>query len=357
MGNPTLTLPVTPTIAQGNAVVISGITYYGSNTILTFAARSFELKNIYNTISNYGTPPSFNYITITDSRSTPVSRAASTLQYGVSPYSGFPAPSEQNVTYYNSASVTFTLNGNNITGSTASGNNRLSYALLNALGKTAAGTLYTPTANPQTYIGYISSTWTSSLETNIPLNQASQTTIAGVTAQTRMSISNSQITTPETPALENIVAFNNATLTTRDPAYNPYDGYFYANNFSLSNYILPATPSFTGGTKYLLIRLTNTAPLPTFTIRLATSIAPAVSNVYVYWRDTINSTNYGWYDAKKDRGLTGGCQNGVVNSYTYPIQINLAAAANYYLPSAGGGFIYLNIEYTGVIALNQIVVT
>lgn len=350
MDPPILTFPVVSTIAQGTSVVISGITYYGKGTTVVFNRGALVLNNIYNVISK----PTFNYLTITDSTSsTSVTDSVTNLQYGIS--SPFPATSGLNVPYFNATILTFTLNGNNISGSSATGGSILSYALLNSVNKTRSGRLY-PLSQT---IGYIdSSNWSISKERDIPLSQAGYTTIAGVTAQTRMSIPGGE-STPLTPTIGNILPFNNALLTTRDPAYNPYNGKFYASDFTIalnSTYILPSIPPFTAGTKYLLIQLTNTAALKSFTLRLG-STATDVTNVRVFWRDNVNSQNYGWYDAKIDWQLSGGCQNGFSgNSYTYQIKTNVGAT-DYYDTSAGGGYIYLNIEFTGSIDLNQIVVT
>jgi len=371
MGNPSISINPAPTPTQGTGVVVSGVTYYGLNSLVTFAARTLTLNNIYKTISNYGMPPLFNYLTINDSAPS-ASRTDSTtnLEYGAtSPYSLFPAASGVNATYYNRASVGFRLNGTNVpAGSSIATGVYLTYSLLNALSKTATERMYPESGS--VLIGYINA-WSSTKETIIPKNQAGYTTILGIDSQQRMSISNAQTTGQLFPNISNIVPFDNTILTNYDPAYNPFDGLFYAKGdlsddpapgsiqYSLKNYILPTqTISFSGTTKYLVIRLTNSAPLRAFTLHLQNSGTDltGVTGVSVYWKDTPNSKTYGWYDASTDWLLTGGCQNGYSgNAYIWQIKINVAAT-DYYNPSASGGNIYINIRFTGQINLNQIAI-
>jgi hypothetical protein len=103
MGNPTISLAILPSRSSANTVVISGVTYYTAGTILTFLARAFVLNNIFNVLSFYGSPPVFNYISITDTlSSTPTTHAASNLEYLNEGGGDFPKTTGTlNATYYN----------------------------------------------------------------------------------------------------------------------------------------------------------------------------------------------------------------------------------------------------------------
>ena len=359
MGPPQINL-INSTITQGTPVYVSGIQYYGYGTIVTYTTRGYYVYDIYNILSINGF--SFNYITLTDNAgSSIVSKSTNQLQYGSSPYTTFPALSGSHPNtgenYYNSANTVFTINGSNVTNSIGYGV-RLQYSLRNALSNTNSGNYYP--LNGKT-IGYLNS-WSIDKETNIPLNQGGRSTISGITSQTRVSIPENEIT-PLTPTIGNIASFNNQILTKFDPAYNPFDGNFYASSSILTNlnnsYILPTNPSFNSLSqpKNLLIKITNTAPLRAFNLYLG-SAAVSVTNVYVYWKDTTNTINYGWYNAYVDWQNPGGCQNGYSGyPYIWQIKMNNITGSNYYNVNAGGGNIYLNIAFTGIIKLSDIVIT
>jgi hypothetical protein len=364
MGNPTIGgLASLPSRSSANTVVISGVTYYTSGTVLTFAVRAFVLNNIFNVLSFYGSPPVFNYISITDTlSSTPTTDSTSNLQYqsGAS-YPDFPASSGSNATYYNKTAVTRSLSAGNLSGSRATAV-RVDFALLNALSKTATGRLY-PASQ---LVGYVSA-WNSTLETSIPLNQGSRTTISGISSQTRMSIRDAASNPPINPSLSDIVAFVPNGLTNYDGAYNPFDENFHAATTTLAtslntSYVLPATPSLKAdGTKYFVLRAVTTDALKQFTLRFGGgSYTTNITNVYVKWVGGGGATETAWYNASADWQSATGCQNGVSgfngtasHNDIWQIRINTAADATY----TGGGFIYFNVQFTGVIPMNQIVIT
>jgi hypothetical protein len=360
MGSPTITLPLSPTpsLSSGSVVRISGINYYTSSTTLTFGARSLELSNIYNTLPS-NPPPTFNYITIPDSASsTQTTNSTTNLEFGAgAPYTAYSSSpiNSKNTKYYNAAAFNHTLTGNNLSGSRATAL-QVNYSLLNALSArtpTTAGT-FNRLYPPSLLIGYVHNSWTTSLESNIPKNQGGVTTIDGISTQTRMSISNAESVPPTNPSLSNIVNFSATTLTNYDPAYNPFDQKLYASNLLTvlsGNYILPPTASFTSGTKYLVINAATTAPLRQLTLRLG-SASTSITKVFVKWIGTNGETQ--WYDASIDWDSAGGCKNGTSGyNYIWQIRINIAADSTY----TGGGNIYFNIQFTGEIQMNQIVIT
>jgi hypothetical protein len=356
MDPPTITLPLlsTPSLSIGSVVRISGINYYTSTTTLTFGARSLELSNIYN-ILPYNPPPDFTYITISDSASsTPTTHNTFSLQFGASPYTSYASSptNSKNTKYYNTAAFSHTLTGNNLSGSIATAL-RLDYFLLNAKNaRTPASSVNTLYPTAPTLIGYVHNSWTTSKETDI---STKATTIAGISNQKRMSFPNSQAN-PLTPT--SITNFSNvANLTDYDPAYNPFDGRFYASNLSTAGYLLPTqTSTFTAGTKYLLIRVDASSRLNEFTLNLPNSTG--ITNLYVKWERTADS-NWGstapWYDAKVDWQLANGASRSTPTATAFPIKINTAA---FTVPDPSlPGNIYFNIQFTGTILLNDIVIT
>jgi hypothetical protein len=362
IGNPTISFS-NPTITQGTAVVISGIIYYGTGTIVSYAAGAFTLNHIYKIGSNYS-PLSFDYITITSG----VTRndLVSNLEYlDGATYSIFPANSGVNATYRNTGAVAFTLNNNNITQVNKANASDISYTLRNAINYTASGKLYTPNGKR---IGYVHGSWDtppSTLEINIitKIN-----TIAGISNQTRMSIVNGATAT--NPSTAQVVSFNKNTLTDFDPAYNPFDGRFYASNLvsiinSDSGYILPnQVIAFTAGTKYLVIKTDASSRLNEFTLNLPNSTG--ITNVYVKWERTAD-TKWGtnpapWYNAKinwqtSGTGASSSTPTPVGSETVFPIKIN---TDRFNIPEADRGQpgnIYFNIEFTGTILMNDIVIT
>ena len=353
MGAPTLVVPLLalPTLNDGSKLKISGIEYYTSNTILTFSARSLRLNNIYNTLPS--SPPDFNYITISDSASsTPTTHNTFSLQFVASPYTAFSlSPAGQNNEYYNANSFTHILNGNNLSGSLATAV-QVNYFLLNAKNARTPAAGDSRLYPASTLIGYVHSGWTTSKETDIPKDQGGRTTINGISTQTRMSIIDAATAT--NPTIAQLTSFNKDDLTDYDPAYNPFNQKLYASNILItlaSNYILPPTASFSSGTKYLVINSVTTAPLRQITLRLG-STTTSITNVFVKWVGTNGETP--WYDGSIQWDSAGGCRNGSSGfNYIWQLRLNIASDSAY----TGGGNIYFNIQFTGEIQMNQIVIT
>jgi len=334
MGNPGIVTYPTLSLVQGTPITVSGIVYYGPGSYTTISARALRVSNIYNVVG----PGVFNYIVFGGSSSG--SYAASTLVYNPPTYSAFPSASGLNVNYYNGSSITLTITGQSPVYAT----------LYNAISKNTTVNPFFPsssTGQSQTYIGYYGG---SVNETTIPPNQGGTTNTTVSSPVVRMSILSSE-STPVTPS--SIANFNNTSMQTYDPAYNPTDGYFYASNFTStlnSTYLLPSTATFSSGTKYLLIKAPTTSQLANVTLQLGSS-ATGIQGVRVKWVGT--SGTYGWYNASVDWQLSGGCQNGFSgNSYSWQIKINIADIASY----LGGGYIYFNVQFTGRIALSEILV-
>jgi hypothetical protein len=101
--------------------------------------------------------------------------------------------------------------------------------------------------------------------------------------------------------------------------------------------------------------------LKQFTLRFGGgSYTNNITNVYVKWVGGGGATETAWYNASNDWQTATGCQNGVSgfngsisHNDIWQIRINTAADAGY----TGGGFIYFNVQFTGVIPMNQIVIT
>jgi len=349
IGDPTISFS-DPTITQGTPVVISGITYYGTGTTVSYAARAFTLTNIYKVNSNYTLPnPGFNYITITSGVT--LSNSTTNLEYistAPSTYSDFPAGSGVNATYFNKIPVVLSLNNTNVSENTASGS-QITRVLRNAIDYTTSGNLHSTSKQ----IGYINAWSAPTLEINIPIkvSPANPRTIDGITSQTRMSFPNSQAN-PLTPT--SFIDFNNATLTQYDPAYNPFNGRLYASDLATllnGTYLLPSVASFTSGTKYLVIKAAAQSRLRAFTLNLAGSTN--IEEVYVRWE----GANWGtatWYNAKVGWQSAGGASTSTPTATSFPITIN---TDDYNYNATGGGNIYINIRFTGIILMNQIVIS
>jgi hypothetical protein len=344
MGNPNILTYPTISITQGTPIIVSGITYYGPNSFIVIPSHALRVNNIYNIVGP--STGGFNYVTFGGSVSG--SYLNSTLVYNPPTYSTYPSASGQNVHYYNGSSITLY-----ITQTSA-----VSAVLTNAVSKTQTYSQFFPSTNTGQassvrYIGYLSS---NPNETQIPLNQGFST-LSGITLQTRFSISNSEMNTPNTPELSNIVSFNSNSLTKWDPAYNPFDGCFYASSDITttlnSDYVLPSIVTFAPGTKYLLLKLDTRAIQNSFNVMLGAS-ATNVSNLWVYWGSELGpSYSYGWYDASIDWQSPNGCQNGTTpDRKNWSIKLNQSAERGYANPS----FVYVNIAFTGKIKLSEILI-
>jgi len=345
IGNPSIVSYPTISVTQGaTPIVVSGITYYGPNSFIVIPSRALRVNNIYNIVGP--STGGFNYVEFGGSVSG--SYLNSTLVYNPPTYSAYPSASAQNVNYYNGSAITL-----NITGISA-----VSAKLNNAVSKIQNYYQFFPStqtgqSSSVRYIGYLSG---KPNEIEIPLNQDFNT-LSGITLQTRYSISNLETSTPNTPALLNIIPFNSNSLTKWDAAYNPFDGYFYASSdittILNSDYVLPSVVAFTGGTKYLLLKLDTQAIQKSFYVSLGTS-ATNVSNLWVYWGSSSGPlSSYGWYDASIEWQEPNGCQNGTTyDRKTWNIKLNKAAESGYANPS----FIYVNIAFTGKIKLSEIVI-
>jgi hypothetical protein len=329
------------TIVQGTPIVVSGITYFGPGSYTTIPLRALTVGNIYNIVG----PGTFYYISFGGGSSGSYLANSSNLVYGAQSYTNFPSASGLNVNYYNKTAITLT-----ITGTSA-----ITALLNNAVNKSSSYTFFPSTYTGQTtetLIGYLGA---APSEEVIFLNQGG-TSNPAISSMVRMS--NTASSSKTTPSDGNIASFNSSSLSSNDPAYYPYDGYFYANDFAPSvneMYVLPSVASFSAGTKYLLIKVNATAPIANLTLRLG-STATGISGVWVKWYDTVHSTSYGWHSASRDWQLSGGCQNGYSgNQYTWQIKLN-SADYNTYNNNTTTGYIYFNIEFTESIPLNQILV-
>jgi Major tropism determinant N-terminal domain len=351
MGNPTVTItpPTAPTITTSNLIQISGVRYYASGSTIGFPYESLVFTNIYNIVPfQSGLPYNFLSITNTAGSGSPPVKNTTLIHYnpGAIPFSYTNIPLS---IYFNSA-FDYILQGS-------------SYSFPITVNLTATNTklltgsrIYTG-GPPYSNIGYVGSSWSPSFETNIPPN-LNGPTISGITRVTRVSISSSEVS-PITPGT--FQTFNPSSMTTYDPVYLPYNSKFYALNSEAAAYLAQTrmpfpVPTNTNSTRFLSLEIENTAVLQSFTLRVGrTTSIPTIQNVRVKWYESARNITYGWYNANVPYGDAGGCQNGVANAFTYQIRINISNLLNYSLAAgAGGGKIWINIQFSGVISLNDI---
>jgi len=349
MGNPVILVWPSPlSIVQGTAVTVSGITYYGSGSYITIPQYALKVGNIYNIVG----PGTFNYITFDGGSAGSYAASSDYLVYGTSPpYNDFPSALGQNVDYYNKGVITLTI----------AAASAISALVKNAVSKDTYYTFFPSTntgQSTQTAIGYI---YPTPNETTIPL----QPFYSNPAISSMLRMSNTASSSPNTPSDDKIESFSSSSLSSNDPAYYPYDLNFHADDFTTSlnsTYVLPSVASFTTGTKYLLIKVSVNTPMTDLTLRLGCS-ATGILGVWVKWYGTINGilTSFGWYNASTDWQLSGGCQNGFSgNQYTWQISVNNypegAGPYSNYKTNTTTGYVYFNIQFTGSIPLNQILI-
>jgi hypothetical protein len=336
MGPPNIVAPYTILGVIEPSTIVSGIKYFTNGSYVPVPKDGLSVNNMYNIVDNRV----FTYNTF--SGSSYGSYAASTLEYLVSPgvYAPFPRVGA-NVNYFNSAAFNMYV--------TSAGQIRAN--LTNAIGKTTSNILYFPSPNTwigtQTAIGYL---YPVPDEVTIP--QAAGTSSA-VKTLIRCTIPSSEAS-PETPTLSNVVVNSPGqltTLSTRDPAYYPYDGYFRANDFTTSlfyTYILPSSPgTFTPGTKYLLIKITTQGYLNTFVLNFGPS-SSGIVNTWGLWNSSSTPTT--WYDWSIPSNSPGGCGGG---SSGTSITLQLNTSATYTVV----GDIYVNIKFTGYIRQSELYIS
>ena len=352
MGNPTITIspPGAPIIPTDHIVQISGVQYYGYGTTITFPYESLVFTNIYNIVPfRTSLPNNFLSITNTSGPGTPSSQNTTLIHYnpGAIPFAYTNTPLS---TYYN-APFTYTLQGGIYSYPATVGLIATNTKLL------TGGTVYTGGPG-YSNIGYIGNNWNPWYEINIPPN-LNGPTISGITNVNRVSIPSSEAN-PVVPSY--VQGFNASAMTIYDPVYIPYNSTFYASNTGASNYLastrIPYPVPVNSTPRFLTLQISNTAVLQSFTLRIgrpSTTPSPSIQNVRVKWYESARSRTYGWYDANIAYVNPGGCQNGVANSFTYQIKINSVDLTNYSLANgAGGGNIWINIQFTGIILLNDI---
>lgn len=348
MGNPTVSINNLVDISLTNLVQISGIRYYAFGTVVTFPYESVMFTNIYNIVPfRSSLPYSFLGITNTSGAGSPSSQNTTLIHYnpGAVPfaYSNIPLS-----IYYNSL-FRYTLEGN-------------LYLTPATITLTATNTkLLTGSSTYRggfgfSNIGYIGTNWIPSYEINIPPN-LNGPTISGLTRLTRVSIDNPGTNPAEPISFKDFSALN---MTDYDPIYIPYNSKFYASNSAAASYLantrLPSTVPANTTTRFLSLKIDNTAVLQSFTIKIGrTTSIPTVQNVRVKWYESLRGITYGWYDADIPYVNSGGCQNGVANAFTYQVRINISDLSTYSLANGGGGGnIWINIQFTGEILLNDI---
>jgi len=327
----------------GPSATISGLKYYTGASYLEVPPLSFYVTNIYNIYDNRN----FNYITFGGGGTG--AYPASSLAY-INPlfnnnYFFFPSASGLNVTYFN-------YNNNTPIEIPIHSYSPITSTLLNAKGMSSSLTFFPSVAlhtwkGSQQYIGYLSNVPD---EVNIPLKP---TTFFYITAQVRFSIDSSE-PRPNTPNTTNLIPFNSRSLTIYDPAYNPFDGCFYASDISLplSNYVLPTqTSTFTPGVKYLTLALNNQGLLRQFTVNFDINTTTDIGGMWVYWA---NSPSGKWYDANVDYTVAYGCSGSGHGPYSWPILFNLDDQEEYV---KSGGYVFLNIQFKGKIGMSGINIT
>lgn len=350
MGNPTVSIspPSAPNISATNLVEISGIRYYAFGTVITFPYESLIFTNIYNIVPFPSSLP-FSFLTLTNTSGTgtPSTQNTSLIHYnpGTIPfaYSNIPLS-----TYYNSV-FTYTLQGSAYSSPATVTLTARNTKLLTGSTSYTGGPGFSG-------IGYIGNSWNPSFETNIPPN-LNGTTISGITSVTRVSIDNPGADAAQPISFRN---FSPSSMSLYDPIYIPYNSRFYASNVQAASYLastrIPFTVPSNTTTRFLSFRIDNTAVLQSFTLKIGrTTSIPTIQNVRVKWYESARNITYGWYNAKVPYVDAGGCQNGLANDFTYQIRINVSDLSTYSLSNgAGGGNIWINIQFTGEILLNDI---
>jgi hypothetical protein len=339
MGSPYI-VSCSPLGITGPTTTINGIAYYTGVSYILVPEYGLKVNNIYNVYDNRD----FNYITF--ARGGTGEYPASTLVY-VSPeptyggYMNFPNTSA-NAPYYNNNYYTplkiYLVNSQSI-----------SAKLTNAKGATGSATLFPSQifntwVGNQSTIGYVSS---------IPNQTILPTTISNsivLSSVTRYSIPTSE-TNPSTPDITKIQLFNLNSLTSRDPILNPLDGYLYASD--LASFLnrtavlpMPASPSFSPGTKYLLLKLACQDSMSVFYITI-TGTYVGLEDILVYWTNTGVDR---WYSVQKIYTLPDGCLGGNISPNKFLVILNGGVSRSV----SPGGDLYINIKFNGKISISDI---
>ena len=357
LGNPILLVePGSVFINNGSVstltTILSGIAYY-TQVAVTVQQYSFQITNFYNTAlisdliyAEFTGGASQNIAANTDLVYTTSPRTAPYITYG--PLIGNPPQGTASSTYYY----------NRVASSIAVRNTSPIFVKIrNNVGKTVQQQLFSPVA----YIGLT------------PIDEISITggLVSGMSAALRVSIVNSAVN-PSTPNTSTETQqFNSVTLTGFDVQYlalGPGAGRLYTTGqFATLASLYPnlpggslAYPTSPNGNKYLTIKITNTSLTnKVFAINLGSDAqsGATVNNMWVQWRDTsapgLGPTS--WWNASIDYNLAGGCKaQASQNSNTkWFFQLNSAQQSSYTNPD----FIFVNIQYTGYIKLQQIVLS
>lgn len=350
MGSPVVSIVGTLSMNVLHLTKVSGVDYYTDGTVITFPFESLTFTNIYNVIPFNPSSLPNNFLGISNSAGGGPSLVNTYMIHynpGAVPFAYTNVPLR---TYLNTG-FTYTITGP-------------SYSTPIYVNLTATNTKGLSGSATYSNIGYIGSGWNISLETNIPLG-LNGSAIAGVTSITRVSIPSSA-GSPTTPAAFQTSSDTNVTIY--DPIYLPYTQTFYASNSTaaaaLSGIRMPSAFPSNEGIRFLSLQIANTAVLQSFTLKIGRpgTFNATIQNVYVKWYDSsttqvINpgSKTYGWYNANIPFGDATGCQNGFANAFTYQIKINTTDLNTYSLANrAAGGNIWINIQFTGTILLNDI---
>lgn len=338
MGPPHIVAPYTYLGVTGTIVPISGISYFTDGSWVPVPKDGVSFDNMYNVIDNQN----FNYNTFSVVKPAYATYHCIDLEYsnGSGGFIAFPHMNG-NVNYFNALSQTLYITGIG----------PLQANLTNSIAKTNFNIPFFPTSNTwpgtQIYIGYV---YPVPDEITIPLKSGSSSSVLSIT---RCTIASGE-GTPQTPSLSNVVVNSPgtlSTLSTRDPAYYPYDGKFHTDDFTTSlnyTYILTRPATFSTGTKYLLLKISTQGYLNTFVVNLGSS-ATGVANLWGLW--TSSSTPTTWYDWSIASNSSGGCGGGSNPGGKYTLQLNTSATYTVV------GDIYVNIKFTGYITKNEIYVS
>ena len=324
----------------GPTTTVSGIEYYTGLSYILVPNYGLKVANIYNVYDNLD----FNYITFT--RGGTGAYHTSTLAY-VSPepiyggYLQFPN-TNANEPYYNNNFYKplkiYLVNSQSITA-----------RLMNAKGATGTATLFpsgtlNTWAGNQNTIGYVSSIPN---QINLPTTISTSIILSSVT---RYSIPTTE-PTPSTPDITKIQLFNLNSLTSRDPILNPLDEYLYASDlasFLNRTTILPrtASPTFSPGTKYLLLKLVSQDSIGVFYITVSGSDV-GLEDILIYWTNTGVDR---WYSVQKVYTLPDGCLGGNISPNKFLVILNGGLPRSV----SPGGDLYINIKFTGKIKISNI---
>jgi hypothetical protein len=377
---------------SGTTIAIDNFLYYTTGSIVTISSNGLNFGNIYNVVNlipnlNSGNLNTFNYAAYTTNNNDNLTNLHDASISGSPTFALTPPLVAGGDFYVNSSPVLLNVNARTI-GLTLT--NLLSktsgstYAKLFPTGQTWGGNSW---GLSQSSIGYLPSA-PGTGEIQIAIGASIRTSIsAGATRASVTGVTN--YNGVNLPSLSGPQQWTNITLapsyipSTYDAVYNPFgnvataplSGTLNATNFFTSlaaSYIVPESgqpnPSTvfpTGGSKFLLLTMSNSGPLITFPINFGTtSTGLGIVNVSIFWIvPGLDVSTQKWWSVVKnnvnvDHGTVGA--GGGWDWKTATVAMNDTMhdlyVAYYATHSPSNSSIFLCIEFTGTLNISDIVV-